>query len=90
MIKKLKIKIIIFTIIEILLLAFCFIYFVAFCAVFIGTKTKVFISYAIALAEVLIIKILYAIILAFLRKLSLDKGKKVLYEVVRFMDTYLV
>ena len=90
LIKKLKIKIIIFTIIEILLLAFCFIYFVTFCAVFIGTKTKVFISYAIALAEVLIIKILYAIILAFLRKLSLDKGKKVLYEVVRFMDTYLV
>jgi hypothetical protein len=87
---KIKFKIAIYTFIEFLLLAFCFIYFVTFCTVYTGTMNKVFKSYGIALIEVLIIKIIYGIVLAILRRFSLNKGKKTLYDVVLFMDTYLV
>ena len=87
---KIKLKIIIYSIIEFLLLAFCFIYFVTFCTVYTGTKDKVFKSYGIALIEILIIKIIYGIVLAILRKVSLSKEKKTLYDIVVFMNTYLV
>ena len=87
---KIKLKIIIYSIIEFLLLAFCFIYFVTFCTVYTGTKDKVFKSYGIALIEILIIKIVYGIVLAILRKISLSKEKKTLYDIVVFMNTYLV
>ena len=86
---KIKFKVIVYSIIEFLLLAFCFIYFVTFCSVFTGTMNKVFKSYGIALIEVLIIKIIYGIVLAILRKVSLEKENKVLYDVVLFMNTYL-
>ena len=87
---KIKFKVAVYTIIEFLLLAFCFVYFVTFCTVYTGTMNKVFKSYGIALIEVLIIKIIYGIVLAILRKVSLAKEKKTLYNVVLFMDTYLV
>lgn len=87
---KIKLKIIIYSIIQFLLLAFCFVYFVTFCSVYTGTQSKVFKSYGIALIEVLIIKIIYGIVLAILRKISLVKEKKTLYNVILFMDTYLV
>ena len=87
---KIKFKLVVYTIIEFLLLSFCFVYFVTFCTVFTGTRIKVFISYGIALIEVLIIKIIYGIVLAIMRKISLDQEKKTLYNVVLFMDTYLV
>ena len=87
---KLKLKVAIYTIIQFLLLAFCFIYLVTFCTVYTGTKDKVFQSYGIALIEILIIKILYGIALAVLRRVSLTKEKKTLYEIVLLMNTYLV
>ena len=87
---KLKLKVAIYTIIQFLLLAFCFIYLVTFCTVYTGTKDKVFQSYGIALIEILIIKILYGIALAVLRRVSLTKQKKTLYEIVLLMNTYLV
>ena len=87
---KLKLKVAIYTIIQFLLLAFCFIYLVTFCTVYTGTKDKVFQSYGIALIEILIIKILYGIALAILRRVSLTKQKKTLYEIVLLMNTYLV
>ena len=87
---KIKLKIAIYTIIQSLLLAFCFVYFVTFCSVYTGTKSKVFKSYVFALIEILIIKIIYGIALAVLRRFSLTKEKKTLYNVVLFMNTYLV
>ena len=87
---KIKFKVIVYSIIEFLLLGFCFIYFVTFCTVYTGTMSKVFKAYGIALIEVLIIKIIYGIVLGILRKVSLTKQKKTLYDVVLFMDTYLV
>ena len=87
---KIKFKVAVYTFIEFLLLAFSFSYLVTFGTVYTGTINKVLKSYGIALIEVLIIKIIYGITLSILRKISLDKGKKSLYNVVLFMDTYLV
>ena len=87
---KIKFKVAIYSVIEFLLLAFCFVYFVTFCTVYTGTMGKVFKSYGIALIEVLIIKIIYGIVLAILRKISLDKENKTLYNIILFMNTYLV
>ena len=87
---KLKIKFTIYTIIEFLLLSFCFIYLSVFCTVYIGTMSKVFKEYGVALIEILIIKIIYGIALAIMRRVSLSKSNKKLYDVVLFMNTYLV
>ena len=87
---KIKFKVIVYSIIEFLLLGFCFVYFVTFCTVYTGTMSKVFKAYGIALIEVLIIKIIYGIVLAILRKISLDKENKTLYNIILFMNTYLV
>jgi hypothetical protein len=87
---KIKFKISIYSIIEFLCLIFSFLYLSVFCSVYTGTKTRVFRAYGIALIEVLIIKILYGIALSIMRYISLSKQKKGLYEVVLFMNTYLV
>ena len=90
LIRKIKLKIAIYTIVEILLLVFCFLYLTVFCTVYTGTQEKVFKAYGIALIEILIIKIIYGIALAIMRHVSLSKEKKGLYDVVLFMNTYLV
>jgi hypothetical protein len=87
---KIKLKVAIYSVIQFILLAFFFVYFVTFCSVYTGTQNKVFRSYGIALIEILIIKILYGIALAVLRKVSLTKENKTLYDIVLLMDTYLV
>ena len=87
---KIKLKIAIYTIIEILLLVFSFLYLTVFCTVYTGTQAKVFKAYGIALIEILIIKIIYGIALAIMRYVSLSKEKKGLYDVVLFINTYLV
>ena len=87
---KVKFKIAFYSVIQFLLLIFCFLYLTVFCSVYTGTKTKIFKAYGIALIEILIIKIIYAIVLAILRYISLTNKKKGLYDVVKFMNTYLV
>ena len=87
---KIKFKITIYSIIEFLCLIFSFLYLSVFCSVYTGTKTKVFKAYGVALIEVVIIKILYGIALSIMRYISLSKQKKGLYEVILFMNTYLV
>ena len=87
---KIKFKISIYSIIEFLLLIFAFLYLSVFCSVYTGTKSKVFKAYGLALIEVLIIKIIYGIVLAILRYVSISYRKKGLYDAVLFMNTYLV
>ena len=87
---KIKFKFGIYTLIESISLIFSFLYLTVFCTVYTGTQSKTFKEYGIALVEILIIKILYAIALAIMRYISLTKQKKTLYEVVLFMNTYLV
>ena len=87
---KVKFKFIVYSIIEYLLLALCFLYLTTFGTVYIGTQSRAFKAYGIALIEILIIKIIYGIALAIMRYISLSKEKKSLYNVVLFMDTYLV
>ena len=87
---KIKFKISIYSIIEFLILIFCFLYLSVFCSVYTGTQSKVFKAYGIALVEVLIIKIIYGIVLAILRYISISYRKKGLYDAVLFMNTYLV
>ena len=87
---KIKFKFGIYTLIEFILLILSFLYLTVFCTVYTGTQSKTFKEYGIALIEILIIKILYAIALAIMRYISLTKQKKKLYDVVFFMNTYLV
>ena len=87
---KIKFKFGFYTLIQLILLTFSFIYLTVFSTVYIGTQTKALKEYGIALIEILIIKIIYAIALASMRYVSLTKHKKGLYNVVLFMSTYLV
>ena len=87
---KIKFKVALYSVVEFLLLAFCFIYLSLFGTVYIGTTSRVFKAYGIALIEVLIIKILYGIALSIMRYVSLSKSNKKLYDVVLFMNTYIV
>ena len=87
---KVKFKVAFYSVVELLMLAFCFIYLSVFSTVYIGTASRAFKAYGIALIEILIIKILYGIALAIMRNVSLSKSNKKLYDVVLFMNTYLV
>ena len=87
---KVKFKVAIYSIIEFLLIIFAFLYLTVFGSVYTGTQSNTFKTYGIALIEILIIKILYGTALAIMRQVSLSKQKKGLYNVVLFMNTYLV
>ena len=88
--RKTKIKIALYSIIQYILIIFFTIYSVTLCAIFYGTMKKIYLNYVIALLEVLVIKILYGLVLSILRQVSLSKEKKGLYNVVLFMDNYIV
>ena len=87
---KTKIKIIVYSIIQFLIIILFFIYLVTLCAVYHGTMNKIFASYGIALLEIIIIKILYGMVMAILRQYSLSNQKKGLYNIILFMDNYIV
>ena len=88
--RKTKIKIALYSVIQFIFIIFFTIYSVTLCAIFYGTMNKIYLTYAIALIEVLAIKILYGLVLSILRQVSLTKEKKGLYNVVLFMDNYIV
>ena len=88
--RKTKIKITLYSIIQFIFIIFFTIYSVTLCAIFFGTMNKIYLNYAIALIEVLVIKILYGLVLSILRQVSLSYGKKGLYNAVLFMDNYIV
>ena len=87
---KVKFKFVIYSVIELLLIIFAFLYLTVFGSVYSGTQSNTFKTYGIALIEILIIKILYGTTLAIMRHVSLSKQKKLLYDIVLFMNTYLV
>ena len=88
-IKKIKIKTIIFFIIGFLLTIFCFIYLVSFFAIYTGTKSKVFKMYYISLIEIVLIKIVYGICLGALRIASEGNRIETIYKIVYLCDKYL-
>ena len=89
LISSIRIKLIIFNVIEFVLFIFCFIYLSICGSVYKGTKKYVFRAYGISLLEILIIRIVYAFILGFLRWLSLTINSINLYKVTNFIDLYI-
>jgi hypothetical protein len=88
--RKTKIKISLYSVVQFIFIIFFTIYSVTLCAIFYGTMNKIYLTYAIALIEVLAIKILYGLVLSILRQVSLSYGKIGLYNAVLFMDNYIV
>ena len=87
-IRRIKIRMIIFFIIGFLLTAFCFIYLLSFFAIYTGTKSKVLKMYYISLIEILLIKIIYGICLASLRIASEGNEIENIYKIVYLYDKY--
>ena len=87
---NMKIKLIVYYIIQFILIIAFFIYLVTLGAVYSGTMKKIFTSYGITILEAIILKIIYGLILGILRHYSLSNGKNGLYNVVLFFDKYLV
>ena len=90
LISKMKIKLIIYYIVQFILIVFFFIYLVTLCAVYPGTMKRIFTNYGITLLEVIIIKIIYGLILGILRYFSLSSQKSGMYNLVLIFDKYLV
>ena len=86
---KIKIKLLVFYLIVIGFSLLFFFYLSLFGSIYTGTKQKIFIAYGIALAEILVVKIVYAIILSLLRKAALSCECSCLYTFVKFMDLFL-
>ena len=84
-----QIKIIIFYSLQLILLIIFYLYLIVFFGLYTGTSSNLVESYGIALIEILLIKILYGIILAVLRKISLSYRIQILYTIVVFLDTYI-
>ena len=74
---------------RIFLFAFCSIYLIAFCGIYLGTKKRIFIAYAIAVIEIIILKIIYGFVLGILRKISIYYEKYRLYNVILFFNKYI-
>ena len=89
LLSKTKIKIIVYSIVQFILIIFFFIYLVTLCAVYHGTMNKIVSAYGISLLEMIIIKIIYGLVLGILRQYSLNHQKKTLYKVILFMDNYI-
>ena len=87
-IRRIKIRMIIFFIIGFLLTAFCFIYLLSFFAIYTGTKSKVLKMYYISWIEILLIKIIYGICLASLRIASEGNEIENIYKIVYLCDKY--
>ena len=90
LIAKTKMKIIVYSVVQFILIIFFFLYLVTLCAVYSGTMSRIFSSYGIAILELIILKIIYGLILGILRSYSLSNQKKGLYNFVLFFDKYLV
>ena len=89
LIRKIRNGMIAYFVIELIAVLLCLLYVTTFSAIYIGTKAKVFRTYGITLAELVIIKILYGIILGIFRKVGLYKKKKVLYKIAYYFDNYI-
>jgi hypothetical protein len=90
LLSKLKLKMIVYYIIQFIILIFFFIYLVTLGAVYSGTMKKIFASYGIAILEIIIIKMIYGLILGILRSYSISNQKKGLYNIILFFDKYIV
>lgn len=88
-VKKIKIQAIAFYIIILLLTGICFTYLVSFFAVYTGTKKLVLKCYYISIIEIALIKFVYGLCLASLRKAGEEKEFRGLYIFVYMCDKYL-
>ena len=68
----LKIKLIVYYIIQFILIIAFFIYLVTLGAVYSGTMKKIFASYGIAILELIILKLIYGLALGILRYYSIE------------------
>ena len=89
LIRRIKIHMAIFFVIGILITAFCFIYLVSFFAIYTGTKSKVFQAYYITLIEVALIKFVYGLCLASIRKAGESNEVKNVYNVSYICNKYI-
>lgn len=84
-----KKNIIIYYVIQFILILFCSFYLITFCGIYLGTQKKIFQSYGIAFVEIIIIKIVYGLILGILRKVSLLKENKTIYNISFIFNKYI-
>ena len=86
LIGKIKNNMIIFFIIGILITILCAIYLISFFAIYTGTKTKVIKAYYITLIEIVLIKFVYGLCLAALRKAGETNEIENVYKVPYFCN----
>ena len=89
LVNEIRMKLIIFNILEFGIFAFCFIYLVLFGSIYKGAKKLVLKTYGISLAVIFVVRVIFAIILGSLRRLSLSKSSGGLYKFIKFMDLLL-
>ena len=89
LIKRIKINLIIFFIIGFLITIFCAIYLISFFAIYTGTKSKVIKAYYITLIEIVLIKFVYGLCLASLRKAGETNEIENVYKVPYICNKYI-
>ena len=87
--KKIKIQLAIFYIVNFLLTLFFFMYLTSFFAIYTGTKKLVLKAYYISIIEIVIIKFVYGLCLGSLRIAAEVNKFKTLYNFVYICDKYL-
>ena len=87
--KKIKMNMIIFFIIGMLITILCAIYLISFFAIYTGTKTRVIKAYYITLIEIVLIKFVYGLCLAALRKAGETNEIENVYKVPYFCNKYI-
>jgi hypothetical protein len=86
---QIKLRVSILHIITFLISLCCCVYLISFFALYTGTKSLVLKIYYISIIEILLIKVVYGLLLASLRIVSIEAKLKVLYIIIYILDKYL-
>ena len=85
-IKMVKIKVILYFIMEIFIIIFSFYYIIIFCIVYKKSQVSLLINYLMSIAETLVVSIFVSIIVAITRRIGLKYAYKTFYNTSKYIN----
>ena len=85
-IKILKIKVLLYFLIEILIISFSSYYIIIFCIIYYNSQISLLINYLMSIVESLILSIIVSILIAITRKIGIYYLSKNIYNTSKYLD----
>ena len=85
-IKIVKIKVILYFLIEIFIISFSFYYIIIFCVIYNKSQISLLINYLMSIVETLVVSILVSFVVALTRKIGLKYAYKSIYNTSKYIN----